>query len=329
MNILLLNSILYTAQNNVIPEVDSIKDCMIYNVALGFKSLGHEVTLMAAEEYKPQRKEEYDIEVVFQPSVLKKVFLPSVLPFSLGIWRYLRKNRQSFDLIISSEVFAFPSLFAAIVVPQKTIIWHELALHTKKMKSIPSYLWYYIVAKLFFRKTLVVARSEDAQKFIGKYVFRVSDTIVEHGINLDKFQFSNVKKRQFIVVGQLIPRKNITSILNKFARFVSKKEYADYKLIIAGRGELEDELKRQTIDLNINRNVDFVGFKIHEKLNHLISESQAMLIDTKQDNNMVSIPESIVSGTPVITNNVPTNAFMIKFKNKSFQFSVKKLIFNC
>lgn len=48
MKVLILNPILFTADNNVIPQVKSIKDTMIYNMCLGFKRLGHDVTLAAA-----------------------------------------------------------------------------------------------------------------------------------------------------------------------------------------------------------------------------------------------------------------------------------------
>ena len=57
MKVLILNPILFTADNNVIPQVKSIKDTMIYNMCLGFKRLGHDVTLAAAEEYAPAEKE--------------------------------------------------------------------------------------------------------------------------------------------------------------------------------------------------------------------------------------------------------------------------------
>jgi 1,2-diacylglycerol 3-alpha-glucosyltransferase len=306
--ILVLNSILRTAQNNVIPQTSSIKDCMIYSFALGFKELEYSVTLVAAAEYAPTEKETYGVETVFIVSKLQKIFPPSVLPFQPGLWHFLRKNKEKYDLIVSSEVFAFPSLFAAMLCSRKTVIWHELAVHQKKMKSLPSRFWYNVVAKLFFRKIPVVPRSEDARKFVSKYLSNVSNESVEHGIDLKKFQFSREKKKQFIVVGQLIPRKNIKSIIDKFQLLVSDNNYSDFQLIIAGEGKLEGELKKQTVALGMENNVDFVGFKPHSELNKLIAESVAMLIDTKQDNNMVSIPESIVSGTPVITNPVPTNA---------------------
>lgn len=312
MNILLLNSILRTAQNNKIPQTQSIKDCMIYNLALAFKTLGHNITLIAASEYRPTITEEYEINVIYIKSAWKKIFLPSVLPFQLKLWHYLKKKEKEFDLIISSEVFAFPSLFAAIIAPEKTVIWHELALHQKKMREIPSRFWYNVVARLFFRKTLIVTRSENAKDFIKKYLPKVANETVEHGINLQKFNFSREKKRQFIVVSQLIPRKNIECILEKFARFVAQKDCSDFQLIIVGKGELEDKLKKQSIDLQIDKNAVFAGFKTHLELNVLLAQSMAMLVDTKQDLNMVSIPESIVCGTPVVTNCVPYTSRMIR-----------------
>jgi 1,2-diacylglycerol 3-alpha-glucosyltransferase len=207
-------------------------------------------------------------------------------------------------------VFSFPSLFAAIICPRKTIVWHELALHQKKMKSIPSYFWYNVVAKLFFRKILVVARSERAKSFISKYLHHVADEIVEHGVNPHKFQLAAEKKKQFIVVSQLIPRKNVGSIIDKFSRFAIDG-YADFKLIIVGRGELENQLKDRVKKLQIDKNVIFTGFKPHSELSCLLAESMAMLVDTKDDLNMVSIPESIVSGTPVVTNLVPYSSLIV------------------
>ena len=63
MRILILNPILYTAESNAIPTVSSIKDTMIYNLCLGFKQLGHDITLAAAMEYQPCKKEEYDFKI--------------------------------------------------------------------------------------------------------------------------------------------------------------------------------------------------------------------------------------------------------------------------
>lgn len=309
MNILILNPILFTAEHNIIPKVKSIKDTMIYNMCLGFIQLGHNITLAAAEEYHPTESETYEFNVIFFPSLYTKFCPPSVLPYSPSLKKYLRQSHKKFDLIISSEVFSFNSLFAAEICPQKTIVWQELTEHQKKFHKIPSKIWHNIIARLFITKVLaVVPRSQKALDFISQYIPTVSKTIVDHGINIEKFKYSTDKKRQIISSSQLIHRKNIDGIIQKFYNLHHLKGYEDIKLIIAGRGEEELKLKELVKVLNLQDYVNFVGFLSQIKLNDYISHSYAFLINTRKDLNMVSIPESIVSGTPILTNNQPASA---------------------
>lgn len=314
MKILILNPILYTADNNTIPKVKSIKDTMIYNMCLGFKALGHEVTLAAAIDYQPIEVEKYDFEVKWFKTEWHKLCPPSVLPYSKELKSFLKKKGYSFDMIITSEVFSLWSLMAAKICLDKTVIWHELALHPSKFHHIPSKLWYNIVGRLLMNKVLVVPRSDDAKLFVKQYMHHVSDVCVEHGIDLSQFKCGMEKKKQFIVVSQLIARKNIDGIIKISKRFVERFDRT-YQLLIVGRGELEDKLKKLACQLGIEDNVQFLGFRTHEEMNQYLPCSQALLINTRQDNNMVSIPESVVCGTPVVTNSVPTNSGMIT-KNK-------------
>jgi 1,2-diacylglycerol 3-alpha-glucosyltransferase len=308
MNILILNPILYTGDENKIPRVNTIKDTMIYGMCLGFISLGHSVTLIAAEEYKPIKEESYDFEILFFKTQFKRI-LPRVLPFSKETYTYLKTNSDKYDVILSSEVFAFHSLFAAVLVPQKTIIWHELTAHQNKFFKIPSKIWHYTVVPFFFKKVkVVIGRSQRALKFISQYLNNVSNIYVDHGVNINKFKITEFKKRQFISSSQLIHRKNIEGIIYKFHDFIQTERFKDFHLYIAGKGPLENFLKQLVKELKIEDNVIFLGFLPHVKLNEYISESYAFLINTRKDLNMVSIPESIVSGTPVLTNKVPALA---------------------
>ena len=81
MRILILNQILFTAEKDTIPAVTSIKDTMIYNLCLGFKQLGHAITLAAAAEYRPQESEAYDFEILFFEQF---VSFPDKFPFLLS-----------------------------------------------------------------------------------------------------------------------------------------------------------------------------------------------------------------------------------------------------
>lgn len=313
MKILVLNSILYTP-NGYIHRVKSIKDTMIYNMCLGFKANGHEVTLAAAKEYEPTEDRDYDFEVLFFKSTFRYLFKPTVLPFSVSLLKYLIKHHSKYDLIISSEVFSFPSLFASIVCPKKTVIWHELALHPSLLFKLPSKVWYNVVCRLFIKNVLVVPRSVNAKIFISQYCNRVSPQCVEHGINLNKFQYSTEKDNYFTYVGQLIQRKSVDYIIKVFSEYLRIRK-SDEKLIICGGGILESSLKKLTEELKIEDNIVFAGLLNHYDLNSIIKKSRGCLIATKQDNNMVSIPESIASGTPILTNTVPTNSYIVKDNN--------------
>ena len=310
MNILILNSILYTPDGEGnIPRVQTIKDTMIYGMCLGFLHLGHSVTLAALEDYKPIGKEYYEFPVLFFKSDYKNVFKTSVLPYSSEMKQYLKRHHKDFDIIISSEVFQFQSLYAARICPQKTMIWQELTTHQNKFHKLPSKFWYNVVAHLFMHNIrCVVPRSRKAAEFIRCYMPNVSGTIIDHGIDIDKFKYSVEKKRQLISSSQLIYRKNVDGIIRKFAKFHKIRGYEDIRLIIAGRGEEEGNLKDLTTELGLQGCVDFVGFLSQAKLNEYIRNSYAFLVNTRKDLNMVSIPESIVSGTPILTNLQPASA---------------------
>lgn len=86
MNILVINPILYTCEGWNIPRVKSIKDTMIYNMCRGFKSFGHKVTLCASKEFMPSDDEEYEFDVVWHRSSMKRL-LPPPIPFSWELWR--------------------------------------------------------------------------------------------------------------------------------------------------------------------------------------------------------------------------------------------------
>lgn len=309
MNILILTSVLFTSHKGIIPKVKSIKDTMIYNMCLGFLDLGHDVTLIAAKEYMPINKEEYDFNILFFESKCKKVFPPAIFPYLPELKSYLLKYKDFYDIIISGETFSLQSLVAARICPEKTVIWQELTRHQRKFFRIPSKFWYNVIVPLFMKQTaLVVPRSFHAYEFISNYMPNVTENIVDHGINVNIFNYSDKKERYLISSSQLIYRKNVDSIIKIFNELHKIERYKDIKLLIAGRGDEEDKLKHLVLSLGLKDFVCFVGFLPQVELNKYIRESLCFLINTRKDLNMVSIPESIVSGTPILTNMQPSSA---------------------
>lgn len=328
--VLIINPILYTAETNHIPRVNSIKDTMIYALCMGFVQGGHKVTLLAAEDYRPLQEEEYPFTVIFRKTAGHRIFQPRCFPYMPGLRNYLRRHRE-FDLILSSEAFATWTYTAVRMRPDRTIVWQELAAHNNMLHRIPSKFWYNIVARFFMKKAVVVPRSEAAAAFIGQFMKRVSKTVIDHGVDMGKLDrilqpeegpgapeqsvaarppFSE-KKRQFVVVSQLIERKRIHRILEVFAELIARG-YGDYRLYLIGRGEREGALRALAEKLALQEKVVFCGQMTHSQLLPVVAASKAMLVYTGKDNNMVSIVESIAVGTPVVTTAVPYNAAYIR-----------------
>lgn len=323
--ILIINPILYTAETNRIPRVDSIKDTMIYALCMGFIHNGHDVTLIAAQDYAPVRKEDYPFTVIFMRTVCRRIFMPRCFPYMPKLRKYLKEHGE-YDLVIASEVFASWSYTAARVCPDKTIIWHELAAHNHMLHRMPSRVWYHVVARCLMREVTVVPRSEAAAAFIRQFMSKVSETVIDHGVDLERLdhilqpeagqpsegqRLLPEKRRQFVVVSQLIGRKRIDRIFEAFAEFVGNG-HEDYKLQVIGSGEKEGELRELVRRLRLQNKVIFCGRMTHAQLLPVVAASEALLVYTCKDNNMVSIVESIAVGTPVVTTTVPYNAAYIR-----------------
>ena len=309
MKILIVNPIIYTSETREIKKVNTIKDTMIYDLCLGFKAQGHEVVLAAAEDYKPTQNENYPFEIIWFKAKLKRLFPANVIPFCPDIKKYVSQNK--FDLIITSEVFSLNSLMLSIKTKKNLIVWHELAKHNRLLHEIPSKLWYNIIARIFFKNTKIVARSLEAKKFISRFCNNVSETVVDHGVNLDKFTYQTEKENYFAVSSQLIKRKRIDKIINAFGEYVKKYDSSCH-LYIMGEGELKKELEEQVRGLDLEKNITFTGKLLHSELIEILKKARALLVYTEKDNNMVSVVESIAVATPVITTSVPYNAGYIK-----------------
>lgn len=311
MRVLILNFILSTAVDGKIIRRPSNRDTMIYNLARGFCRLGHSVTIAAADEFMPLEPETNDFEVVYFPSRYPRIFKPSLLPYPKGLGRYLKTHASDFDMVLSVEVFSIPTLIASRYCPDKLMIWQEMAFMQRAMHRLPARMWYGVVVPAALKNIPVVCQSPAAKKFISRYMKRVSEATISHGVDGDMFYCSDLApKDAFVVVSMLVRRKRIDRIIENFARFVADSE-RKYKLHIVGEGPLMDDLKQLSVRLGVEQSIEFHGFMSHSEFAALERQSLALLIDTCQDNNMVSIPEAIVNGTPVLTNSVPTNSVYI------------------
>lgn len=108
-----------------------------------------------------------------------------------------------------------------------------------------------------------------------------------------------IKKDYVLYFGRLSRQKGLKTFIE------SCKLLPGIRFVVAGSGEMEDELKG--ID-----NIDFVGFKTGNELKTLVSEALFSICPSEwYENCSMSILESQMYGTPVIAANIGGNSELI------------------
>lgn len=309
MKILFVNPYLYTSETKNVKKRNSIKDTMSYGLCCAFVKTGYDITLYACSAFEPVLDKTFPFKVVFEKARFAKFLPPNMLPFLPKLKKYIKQG--NFDLIIASECFSLTTFACVKASPNKTIIWQELAAYQHAFHQIPAKLWYGLVVKHKFKNVKIVARSDRARAFVSRFSKNVSNVVIDHGVDLKQFVASRDKRKQFIVISQLIPRKCIGKTIFAFCDFCDKYDDS-FKLVIVGDGISKTSLVEQANNSKWSSHIIFKGFLSHDELMGDLSHSMAMLINTNKDDNMITIDESLACCTPVITNTVPFTSDFIK-----------------
>lgn len=315
MNILIINPMIYTAplKGAPIPRRESIGDTMICNLCVGFINNGHNVTLIASEEYKPLKDEKFDFDIIYLENSIARYIpkFPHGMPVLKGLRKFLIENHSKYDIVISSELFTFHSITAAKVCPDKLIIWQEFGHHHRIFHKIPSIIWHNTIVRFFIKKrVIIVPRSIVAQRFARQYCNIVSDEIVNNSVDTNIFKYNEHKEDYLIVVSRLVPGKNIKYILEQYIRYI-RKSNSQLLLYIVGDGPERGALEKYTKDENISNRIIFLGSLEHRQFADLLSKAKGFMCCTKQELNMISITEALACGTPILTNCIPQQHEMI------------------
>lgn len=120
---------------------------------------------------------------------------------------------------------------------------------------------------------------------------------VIHNFIKRDYEYAYFEKKDYIFYfGRLSIQKGIRTLLE------AAKELQDIRFVIAGAGELENEVIEASEEY---KNIEFAGFQTGEDLIKLIGEAKLSLLPTQwYENCPMSILESFMLGTPVIGANI-------------------------
>ena len=138
----------------------------------------------------------------------------------------------------------------------------------------------YAFHKLFARKSSVLYNVIDTDEIYTKLS-----------------QDPNTYDYDLIYVGRLTYQKNPQRLLRLCARL--KQDKPDLKVAIVGTGELEDELKALSQELNLEDTVRFLGFQPNPI--KMVACSKAMILTSRWEGTPMCALEAMALGTPVVS----------------------------
>ena len=163
--------------------------------------------------------------------------------------------------------------------------------------------WMRFMARHLFKKAVgVVLQTRECMKFFPKAVQRKS-VILHNPVNEVFFEnpYEGDRERTIVTVGRIDENKNQALLLRAFAQIA--ENYPDYRIILYGKGDQEENLKRLARDLEIADHVTFAG-NVSDVAKQ-IKKAGVFVLTSNTEGMPNALIEAMVLGLPVIATDCP------------------------
>lgn len=239
-----------------------------------------------------------------------------ILEFLYKSSKYVKNllKRKSFDLCHS--FFGFPSGYIAYQIKNK--MPYILSL---RGSDVPGFNKRFSVHNIFLTPLykriwkgakVVTANSEALKHLAHKTMPSSAVEVIPNGIDTSQFK-PHKKKKSFhviLIVSRLISRKCIDYLLRAMPSIISR--FPNTKLIIAGEGNDEDNLKQLANELGLSESINFMGYVKHDDLPSLYGASDIFILPSLWEGMSNTLLEAIASGLPVVVTDTGGTAELVK-----------------
>jgi glycosyltransferase involved in cell wall biosynthesis len=106
--------------------------------------------------------------------------------------------------------------------------------------------------------------------------------------------------RYFLCVARFVAKKNLTGLVDAYARYAAAAGAAAWSLVLSGAGPLEAELRAQVSAAGLSERVHFPGFVQYPDLPALYGLSEALVLPSASDQWGLVANEAMAAGLPVL-----------------------------
>ncbi|MEM3373703.1 MAG: glycosyltransferase family 4 protein [Candidatus Woesearchaeota archaeon] len=187
--------------------------------------------------------------------------------------------------------------------------WINEWIKNKGIIALPYEVYERLILKLNFDAFISVSNFTK-KRLIQNGVNEHKIKVISNGIDLEKFNLINknqIKKEKrptIIYVGRLIKTKKVDILIKSIS--LLKKEIPDIKLKIIGQGQELNNLKKLSSNLNLEKNISFLGFlKSHEEVLNEIKKSHVFCSPSNVEGFGIVLLEAIALKIPFVCTEIP------------------------
>lgn len=208
---------------------------------------------------------------------------------------FRRKIEQINPDIIISNMFRSHVWSSIAKKRNAKLIWVEQNTYLGRSKT--QWLLLRILAR---NVNKIVGISDEVCLYTGKRVNRTIE-LIPNPITFTRLdKISDHRQNDFIFVGRMITQKNPELMLYSFHTFLKDFKISS-KLHMVGDGVLLDSLKSLSVELKIENNCVFYGWKDLEEIQNLMKKSKTLVSTSKIEGMGLVRLEALASGCCVVT----------------------------
>ncbi len=217
-------------------------------------------------------------------------------------------RRERFDVLHVQMPYS-PFMAAKVIKhapPETAIVGTFHILPFSKLEARATRLLRMVLRRSVRRFDRVVSVSEPAAKFAEKS-FRVRSEVLPNAVNVANFVAGkkirkyNDGKLNMVYLGRLVERKGCLYFLQALDRLHKEHLLHNARVIIAGKGPLEDQLRKYVAEHRLGKIVQFVGYVSEaDKPNYLASADIAVLPSTGGESFGIVVVEAMAAGADVV-----------------------------
>jgi len=222
-------------------------------------------------------------------------------------------NRSGIDILYVHE----PGLVLTLIKSNKIIVQQMLGRTNPLMFSRFSlfrrsfFVWFYdtFIHRISLKiSTSVIALNEECNQFYKEATRRITHEIIPTCADTNRFtkkKYSKNNSGEIVILycGRLNKVKGLDFLLRGFFEFLKNNSHS--RLIIVGEGQERNNLQNLSRELQINSNVEFLGFVDYDRLPEIHQISDIFVMTSFREGLSVSMLEAMASGLAIVsTDNV-------------------------